>query len=376
MFCYQGRLIVVSIVSKRELMIFKQSSMIAFSALCLLSGCWNADKTPTAPSTAQENEALETLTAGVSVLGKDLTGEPLITMDGKAIVTVDSLENEKNKVFEANPQLKEMLVFMPVDQLDVNLAEGLMHQAIIDRFISDEGIDKEQAYKNELLDGFKAIERMVNTKFFSQRLKVTVSDTEVRAFYEENKKDIPRLIISRGGVKAVGAKFDSEQAARDFAAAVTTASDIARVAQAQELEFKDFGMVSDFSGVVEPALRAKILGMTTVPMVDIVVLNDKTVWVVGALSKEEPKYQEFDRVKEELKDLLDKQKREKLFVEEMQTLKEKYNVQMKEGFAQKAAAAAQEEMADLETIESAEFDFDDAEGTLAQFEDEASSHIA
>ncbi len=43
-----------------------------------------------------------------------------------------------------------------------------------------------------------------NTRYFMQSLTVSVSDGEVKKFYEENKESIPNLLVSRGGIETKG----------------------------------------------------------------------------------------------------------------------------------------------------------------------------
>ncbi len=344
---------------------------LALASLLCLPGCslvesflGNSDDRARAQKVAVEERAMEVMTQGVSVLPEEeLTGESLITMDGAPIVTVNSLQSEKEKLLDANPQLKQMLDYMDPAQLDRNLAEGLMNQVIVDRYIGEQGVDQLPAYKKELRDGIKAVERMVNTKFFTQSFEVNISDADVRTFYDANKDAMPHLVVSRGGVRAMGVSFDTEEAARTFADAVKAQkNDIQKAAEAQgkKDQVRDFMTVNQQSFGVDPELKNKIMAITTYPSVNVITLADGTSWVVVAQSKEATQYRPYEEVKTDLKDYLEKEERAKRFDDEMNKLKARYNVVMKEEFfgtpEQQAAQAAAEdaEMALLDDADLAE----------------------
>lgn len=322
-----------------------------------------SDEQARAQKVATEERGMEMMTEGISVLPEEeLTGEALITMDGSPIVTVDSLHSEKEKLLDANPQLKQMLDYMDPAQLDRNLAEGLMNQVIVDRYIGEQGINKQAAYKKELRDGIKAVERMVNTKFFTQSFEVNISDADVRTFYDKNKDAMPHLIVSRGGVKAMGLSFDNEAAAKEFADSVKAqGNDLQKAAAAQNKgeQVRDFMTVNQQSFGVEPELKNKILAVTSFPSVNVFTLADGTSWVVVAQGKEATQYRPLDEVKADLKDYLEKEDRAKRFDDEMSKLKARYNVVMKEEFfgtPEEQAAQAAEEAAEMAMLNDAELE--------------------
>ncbi|MGB8367142.1 MAG: hypothetical protein WCD44_02175, partial [Candidatus Babeliales bacterium] len=153
------------------------------------------------------------------------TGKVLISwQEGQTkeipVITTDSLQEEKNKLFKTNPQLKTMMAFMDEKELDRNLSEGLMNQSIVDRYIEENNINQNSDYQTELQEGYKAVERMINTKFFSQLFPAQVTDAEVKSFYDKNKDMVPDLLVSRGGVEARGIMFDNEKLANEFLSTV------------------------------------------------------------------------------------------------------------------------------------------------------------
>jgi hypothetical protein len=345
---------------------------VAIASLLCLPGCsliesflGTKDEQSRAHKVAIEERAMEAMTQGVSVLAEEeLTGDALITMDGSPIVTTNSLQSEKEKLLDANPQLKQMLDYMDPAQLDKNLAEGLMNQVIVDRYIGEQGVDQLPAYKKELRDGIKAVERMVNTKFFTQSFDVNITDANIRSFYDENKDAMPHLVLAKGGVRATGISFANEQEARSFAdAAKAQGNDIQKTAAAQNKvdQIRDFTTVNQQSFGIDPELKNKIMNITTYPSVQVFTLKDGSAWVVSATSKEASQYRPYEEVKADLKDYLEKEERAKRFDDEMSKLKQRYNIVMSEAYfgtpeEQAAQAAAEEEqVAALDDAELAEF---------------------
>lgn len=311
-------------------------------------------------------EAVEDMVQGISVIPEeDLTGDAIVTMDGKAIVTVNSLESEKEKLLEANPQIRTMLAYMDPVQLDRNLAEGLTNQVMLDRAITEKGIDQKTEYKKELREGFKAVERMVNTKFFTQGLKVRVSESDVRTFYDANKNEMPNLMVSAGGVKATGVVFDTDAEAQAFAAQVKAQNNnMQGAATAQNIadRVRDFAAVSAQSVGIDDELKGNIVGITQFPSTKVFTMADKSVWVVTVTGKEEPQYQDYKTIKAQLKDYLEKEEQGKAFDKEMNKLKSRYNINVKEEYFKDSASPAALQTMSAESIDN------DAHGTVAQHE--------
>ena len=264
-----------------------------------------------------------------------LTGDVIVSMHGQPLITTDSLAKEKEKLLQSNPQLKSMMAFMDPKQFDRNLSEGLTNQAVVDQYITDKQIHQRSEYQAELQEGYKAVERMINTKYFSQAFDVAVSNEEVRNFYEKNKDVMPNLLISRGGIGALGVQFDTEAKANAFTAQVREhKNDIKKAAQVAGLgdKVKDFKLVHSQSLGMDTQLRDKIVGMKAAPSVAVFKINDKLFWVINATSSQKNKYRPFEQVQNDIKQYLAKEKRAERFDEEITRLKNEYNVVIKEDY--------------------------------------------
>lgn len=242
-------------------------------------------------------------------------------------------------MLEENPQLKGVLPLMP--DAKANFLMGMVSQLVVDLWVEQNGIDKQADYQNELNRMLKSVRRMLNTKHFGQTHPVTISDADVKKFYEENKDQMPDLMVSRGGVKAVGLQFDSESAANEFLAKAKATS-CSKAAESAGLsdKLRDFKLINEQSLGVDPAIRKHVLALKSCPSFDVIKVDDKTWWVVEASSKETRSYRPFEQVKAGLKQYLEKEKKMEALEKEIDKLKQKMGVTVNVEPIKSAAPAA------------------------------------
>ncbi len=263
-----------------------------------------------------------------------MTGETLVTMKGAPAITTDSLELEKEKFLKANPQIRQALAFMDPKAFDRNLLEGLIQQAIADEYVAANGISESAAYKAELQDLCKSMERLLNAKSFTEQITVSVPDAEVKAFYDTNKDKLRGVMISQGGVAATGIEFADGAAARAFVARVKTApGGFKKVAQDDGLtaKIRDFKLVNNQSIGIDEVLRDKVAAIKTVPSVELVDANGM-FWVINATAKEEPKFIPYEQIKDKLKQELEQNKRAEISEKKVNELRSQYGVEVNEDY--------------------------------------------
>lgn len=249
----------------------------------------------------------------------------LVTIEGIPVMTIKSFEEEYEKLLEENPQLKQMAQFIP--NLKENILNSLISQLVMDTYVLREAINEEPEYQADLARFTKSLMRMLNSRYFAKKQSVSVSNAEVKKFYDENKDKVPGLIVSHGGVRAVGVKFDTEVAAKAFLEKVKGKSkQFDEIAKKDGLTVQDFKLVNDQSMAMNADLRKKIMAMTRFPTVDMIKVADKEFWVVNATGKEEKQYRPFEEVKEPLKSDLEREKEMKAVEAAVEKLKGDYKV--------------------------------------------------
>lgn len=263
-----------------------------------------------------------------------MTGEVLVTMKGMPVVTTDTLAIEKEKVLKANPQIRQALAIMDPKPFERDLLEGLIVQKIAAEYVASQKINQTATYQAELKELCEAMENMLNARYFNELKKVVISDAEVRDFYEANKDKLRGVMTSQGGVMTAGIEFDNGAAARAFAARAKIApGGFKKVAQDDGLnaQIKDFKLVNNQSLGIDEILRDKIVGIKTIPSIEVLDANGK-FWVVNITAKEEPKYIPYEQVKDKLKQELEQNKRVELLQQEVDALRKEYAVEVNEGY--------------------------------------------
>ncbi len=121
----------------------------------------------------------------------------LATINGKPLITQSLLEQEKKRVIEKSSLEGQMQIKrMNGKQFENNLLDGMISREIIRKFILEKGISNSNSYKKDLADIIVQIKDALNTRYFLTALKVTVSDEEVKYFYELNKIAILDILFS------------------------------------------------------------------------------------------------------------------------------------------------------------------------------------
>lgn len=344
---------------KQGHLLSKQASQYAFILLLAgLPGCnWftSEKKEVSTEKTPKTEVATPTTSKEEAVSDKDV----IARMNNKTIITKQSLESEKADLMEAEPQLKEIFSSPKLSaQLDHNLIEGLANQAVIDEYMTTTYLPNNPEIAKQYEKRKKQMERSTrhinNAQFFNQSLKPTVTDEEVRKYYDDKKESIPQLLLSHGGVKTVGVSFDSQEEAQNFMNKVNeNKGDLQKTAETADLKEKiqNFNLVNEHSIGINPQLRDKIVALKKVPTTQVIKLDDKTYWVVHATEKHETKYQPFELVKGDIARVVEHEKQNKLIEEKLKELRKQFNVEIRES-EQTAPEAAGQERNEEELFES------------------------
>ncbi len=282
-------------------------------------------------------------------------GSPVIaTMDNEPIITQASLEKEYQQLLQDQPQIAQMLPLLGGKEgLEERLVGALTDRNVLRKWVADNKIDAQEEYQKEYDRVVTTVTDMLNMKYFNKQHEVIVADKQVREFYDQNKASMPELLVSQGGVKAVGIKFETKADADAFIKkAKEKKNDLHAAAKEAGLAKKveDFKLVHAQSMGVAPALRDKICAIGKCPTLDVFKIDDKAYWVVKASAKEDPTYREYAQVQEQLKRFLQEKEREKVAANQMDELKKQYNVKIERVAAQQAEQMAHAQEAQPEAV--------------------------
>jgi len=336
----------------------KLSPVLAFSLVLLLSGCnpleWVKEKMGMGSCDHGMNKCGDRKGSCASKSKKRTKkvaqgGDWIVKVDGEAVVYGDAFEKEFSTLLEEKPQLKAMLPLMP--DLKKNFASGLGNQEAIALFVHKRGLDEtaEYAEKKERVD--RAVMQMLNVELFTKAFETaSLSEEDLKKFYEENKDVMQGILISRGGVETVGVSFDKKTDAESFYIQAKEAGknlDLQKLAKKVGVSDKvcDFKVVNGQSFSIDPVLRTKIMGLKKFPTVELLAGENNSFWVINARSKEESQYRPFDQVREGVKNVAEQTQKAKELQLELEKLVQTYNIEINEQYFQSKTVAATESSA-------------------------------
>lgn len=275
---------------------------------------------------------------------KVVQGEVLVSVKGKPVLTAPEFEEYLVEVMKADPQMQQIMAMMP--NAKYNLFETLANQKVMQNYIKEQGLDKTAEYQKEKKLGIEFLDQQLAMKYFLEeypkKANVQVADAEAQKIYDERKSESPELIISRGGVDAVGVLFDSEDQAKEFYNKIKDApAEFDQIVKDQNLTSRTFKQVGSQSFELDAEIREKLADVKTFPSVDMIKVKDGKIWVVKATGREEAQYVPFEQVKDPIKQQL---KMQKIITVELPKLKESMGVTINEGYFKKEQEEAQAKM--------------------------------
>ncbi len=297
---------------------FKTKSFygLAVAALMVLSGCdWCCKKKSCSTSSV----------SAASTPDANDKSTVLLTIGGKPVITETQFQAYYNQFLASNPRLQGMIQFLPNAKQEI--FKGMANEEIVMHWAELSDVASNAEYQKELEQAIKMIKRGLAAKQFEQSVvgKVGVSEAEMKDYYEKHKN--PELVVTPGGVKALGVEFGTRAQAQAFMdKAKGNAASFKSAADAEKLKVREFNAINDFSFDVDKNIKDKVVAVKTFPSVMVVESSDKKFWVVNAVSKEETKYRSFDEVREGLKAVIEREKMAKVWTEKIDELKKKYDV--------------------------------------------------
>ncbi len=325
------------------------SKFLLLSVIALLPGCGPA-KIEQPETTTHSSSVDASVNDDVLLSVTDERGQQI------PLVTVKHLHEHLDMVAEANPQVKMVLEIMPDAERDI-FFKGLKRNKILREWAKRNKIDDTAEYQRDLTLIMDMGRSSLDAQHFQKGLTIKITDTDVRKYYDEHKDEMPGLIASPEGVKALGVMFENSDKANDFLARVKTpGADFTKVAKELNVEVDDFGGGLSQRSFVDAALKDKILGVKKFPATELIKVDDKKIWVVRVLAKEKAQYVPFDQVKENLRSMLNEQEMGKAFEKEVDKLEKEYKVVEHSAYFEKKKQQAEEERKQAETQQATEKD--------------------
>lgn len=205
------------------------------------------------------------------------------------------------------------------------LCEELIKQELIHLDALDRKFNENESFKKEM----EEITRSILAKYYLNDLfsNIDVDDKEIEKYYEENKN----LYMSKYKFRAKHILVETEQKALDLKKEYENGKTFEDLAKEHSLcpskeiggdlgEFSQGNMVLEF----ENACIEANVNEVTAPI--------KTQFgyhLIKLLEKDEPKQLEFEKVKDEIKNILSKEKEKEVYVKRIDSLMQKAKIERK-----------------------------------------------
>lgn len=232
-------------------------------------------------------------------------------------------EKELNNLIANYPP--EQQIYMSSPQAKDELLEQLIGFHLFAKKAEDEKVKESKEFKETLAKMENELaSHMAATSVIE---KVTITDEEVKAYYDEN----PAQFTAGGQVKAKHILVDSEDVAKKVAEEIAAGKSFEDAAKEYSTcpskekggdlgYFSKGQMVPEFEKAAFDGEIGKVIGPVTTQFGSHLIL---------VKDKKEAKVMEFDAIKDQLADKLLQQKKQKVYMDTVKELEEKYGVERK-----------------------------------------------
>ena len=231
----------------------------------------------------------------------------LLTIDGKPVLTVEEYEQQLQEVAAQSPQLEMMLQMSPNVEYDL-IFNQLKMAKLMNHWAHATGLTQSEEFKKDRARIQEMIDTQLCVQYYDKAHPIVVTDEDIKAFYGAEKDKLPGLLVAPGGVKTEAVKFDNQDAAQAFYDVVKNVQgDLDAAAKDQKLSVSNFVInETTFHG---KALKDFVMQLTSFPALNMI-KSDDAYWVVKAVEKIAPKYQDFEKVKEGLRNYVQQQRKD------------------------------------------------------------------
>jgi len=299
---------------------------LAFVAILSLPGCMQPSKNNDSVQAESENQMI------VPVSSQNT----LLSIDGKPVLTVEEYEEQLQDAAAQSPQLEMMLQMSPNVEYDYIFNELKMAK-LINHWAHATGVTQSEEFKKDRARILDNIDMQLSMKYYEESHPIVVTDGDIKAFYESEKDKLPGLLIAPGGVKTEAVKFETQDAAQAFYDVVKNVQgDFEVAAQDQKVSIHNF-VINETTFHGKP-LKDFALQVSSFPALNLI-KSDDAYWVVKAIEKVAPKYQDFEKVKEGLRNYVQQQRKAEVMKEAAAKFETDYKIEEnKEYFASKIRA--------------------------------------
>lgn len=303
-------------------LLLKGSAMIL--SLTFLSGCEMFKKKEVTESSKATTEA-------------EAVGKTLCSINGEAVISEADFINNLKQMIQSNPYFRGATLESLPKELLRKFLDQLTTQALIEKYSIKNHIEDDAEYIKAYNETEKLLKRSLMVQVFEKKLydSLKVSDSDIKKHYAENKD---RFVKVAGGVLAMGARFESEQAADAFLTkAKSNMDDFEKLATSDtSAKFRNFDRVTKESKgfqyeTVPTPVKDAVLAMTKLPGLEKVKAG-KEFWVVKAWDKQDTVIFELEEVKAHIESMLKNNLFKDALEARVKEIKKDFNVNVNEAY--------------------------------------------
>lgn len=317
------------------------SALLLVSVLCFFPACKWFGKSESCPSCGASGSHGSTGSDG---------SVAVVTVDGKAVATVADIEEAFNAIRCQQPMFDQIFSMMPADQKALvykQILDSFADQSVIEEHVRSMKWDRTECYRKIVDQMHKMLDRQLAVNEFRKRIieeaASLISDKDAEEFYAKNRdrmRQVP-FLASAGGVESVAVKFEREADAKAFLDKARQAKDIRKAALDAKRQLVELGVVSPQSAQHDFELVGKILGLKSVPSIDMVPAADKkSFFVFHAIRKVDAKYAPYAEVSAKVKEVMASERFPQDYTKRMADLKSKHKVEINQEFVQSRTGTA------------------------------------
>jgi hypothetical protein len=122
-----------------------------------------------------------------------MADDVLVTMNGMPIIKKSDLEDLKERLIAITPEVKQAFAQMDSHVVVRYLLDGLVLEKIINKYVTSHNITASDEYQTELRYLYEDRRTALDAKYFTKRIPVTVSESEMKNFYETHKEEMLKV---------------------------------------------------------------------------------------------------------------------------------------------------------------------------------------
>lgn len=286
--------------------------------------------------------------------------EPVVTIDGKPVITADEYNQSIELLAQAQPAFAQVLPFMSPEQQEpiyLQIAETLAAERVMQEAVKRSGADKTKEYQENARRVHESVDRDLAVRTFQNELakQIVINDDEAREYYEMNKdknqvfKRPP--FATQGGVVARAVHVANEKEGNDLAQRALKVKSLEAAARDTKKEVRDLGIVNTQSFAIDNALRAKISIMKKFPAIEVVRDSSGDFFVVEGIRREETGTASFDSVRDRVKEVMLGERFNDALMKKIDELKREYRVEVNKDFIAKKVARQTANQGQAEAVE-------------------------